>query len=270
MLTEATRLKERLQDLGGNLVQKEEAFELALEMMQHIGDTDPDLRDKLIYTKMFHMIKAQLFTNSELEHLLILSVDDQHLFFRLGEEGTDSVFTRTFSVLITALVLNRHNENPFLSDAVFQEVKSRVFQYARRERDIRGYVEHQGWAHSVAHMADCLDELALNEAAGKDDLTEILHIAQQKMMESRLVFDTEEDERMATAVVMVLKRGLHSYEELIAWLESWSDYKKTEDYNENFTVKINAKHFLRCLYFRLNGVSSGVTREDIENVLVKL
>ncbi|MFC0190180.1 DUF2785 domain-containing protein [Fictibacillus aquaticus] len=259
-------LKEKLENLDVKNIEQDEAFQLALEMMNHIGDTDPVLRDKLIYSTMFKMIRGKMFTENQLEQLLLLSVDESHLFNGLGEEGMDSVFTRTFSVLITALAVSIHNEHPFLSETVFHNVKEKVLSYARGENDIRGYVDEKGWAHSVAHMADCLDELAINHATTKADLTDILHIAQLKLMEPRKVFDTEEDERMVTAVCAVMKRGLHTREELLTWLESWSDYKKTEDYNQNYTLKINTKHFLRSLYFRLDGTYA-VEREDIEKVL---
>jgi hypothetical protein len=262
-------LTEKLEDLDVNNIEQEEAFQLALEMMKHIGDTNPVLRDKLIFSTMFKMIRGKIFTESQLEQLLLLSVDESHLFHGLGEDGTDTVFTRTFSVLITALVLSIHNEHPFLSELQFHKIKKKVLSYARGENDIRGYTDEKGWAHSVAHMADCLDEVAINSSTTKKDLTDILHIAQLKLMEPRKVFDTEEDERMVTAVCAVMKRGLHSREDLLEWLESWSDYKKTKDYNQNYTIKINSKHFLRSLYFRLDGTEA-VIREDIEKVLKTL
>jgi hypothetical protein len=168
--------------------------------------------------------------------------------------NTDSIFTRSFSILITAVILYKENENSFLNSSDLENVKEKVFQYAIKENDIRGYDEEKGWAHSIAHLSDCLNELAKNHKLNQTDLQKMLEIICTRIMESKNVFDCEEDERMVTPVCAIIERNLLSEEDIKNWIVRFKDYKKTDDYNKNFNIKINSKHFLRSLYFRLTEI----------------
>ncbi|NCF68860.1 MAG: DUF2785 domain-containing protein [Chloroflexi bacterium] len=57
-----------------------------------------------------------------------------------GESGADTVFTRTFSMLIVASVLNAHRRHPSLPDSELQVIKSKILRYLKGEKDLRGYV----------------------------------------------------------------------------------------------------------------------------------
>lgn len=248
-------LIEQLENIRENnyiVPENESAYQIAKTMLHHIGSINPHLRDDLIYSTFSRWIVNDLFTTEELREFLCISIDDEHLLYRLGEMDTDSVFTRTFSVLITAVILMKHNEKPFIPIEEFELVKEKVFQFAKSENDIRGYVEEKGWAHSVAHLADCLDELAKCNDSKEDDIRTILELISFRVMESKNVFDCEEDERLVIAVAAILKRNLLSNEEINTWIEAFKDYKQTGDYIKDYHIKINAKHFLRSLYFRID------------------
>nr|WP_242069344.1 DUF2785 domain-containing protein [Paenibacillus dendritiformis] len=87
------------------------------------------------------------------------------MFYRIGSEGDSTVFTRSFSVLPIALILRRHRQKPFLDLAEFQQVKHSLISYVQEEKDLRGYVNEGGWAHSAAHAADALTELVRARSA---------------------------------------------------------------------------------------------------------
>lgn len=102
-------LKETLLTIRANsFLAPPHAFELALEMVTHIGSPDPQLRDELIYSTFSHWIEEGVLSPEQLQELLAIALDDQHLFYRIGESGTDSVFTRSFSVLLLPLILILH------------------------------------------------------------------------------------------------------------------------------------------------------------------
>ena len=256
MVTEKL-LKEKLMKLKENnyiLTDEENAYDLAIGMLNNIGSVDPVLRDDLIYSILSKWIINDVFNSEQLQQLLVICIDDSHLHYKLGEIDSDSVFTRTFSMLITAVILYKDNETSFLSSNDFENVKEKVFQYAIQENDIRGYDEEKGWAHSIAHLSDCLDEIAKNQKLNQTDLQKMLEIICTRMMECKNVFDCEEDERMVTAVCAIIERNLLSEEDIKNWIARFKDYKKTDDYNKNYNIKINSKHFLRSLYFRLKPI----------------
>ncbi|GGI13581.1 DUF2785 domain-containing protein [Gottfriedia solisilvae] len=265
-------LIEQLENIRENdyMIPKNEShYEIAKQMLDHIGSVNPYLRDDLIYSTLSKWIKNDVFTPGELREFLQVSIDDEHLLFGLGETNTDSVFTRAFSVLIIAVILLKHNEKQFISIEELELVKEHVFLFAKSENDVRGYVEEKGWAHSVAHLADCLDELAKCNDLNENDLRTILELILFRAMESQNVFDCEEDERLVTAANSILKRDVLSSEEICKWMEQFQNVNKTGDYITDYYIKINAKHFLRSLYFRVD-FQDEAFKETITSILLKL
>ncbi len=249
-----------------NVPTGENTNELAKSMLRLIGTTDPYLRDDLIYIVFSKWILTDIYTNEQLRNFLLITVDDDHLFYGLGEENTDSVFTRSFSILIISVILLKHFEKPFLFSTDFGYIKERVFQYAKNEKDIRGYVEGKGWAHSVAHLADCLDEIAKSHESNRRDLLTVLTIIQERVMESMNVYTCEEDERLVTAVMSILDRKIVSNQDFILWCHRFKEYKLTGDYLLDFNIKINTKHFLRSLNYRLKQNNSEIKTEILDTL----
>ena len=225
--------------------------ELILRMMDNIGSLDIELREKLINSTMYHWIMKNKIPDKKLIEVLKMSIDKNHLFFGIGEKGTDSVFTRTFSILLIPLILIKHRESNFLSKEEIKVVYVKVVDYFLKEKDLRGYVEHKGWAHSVAHAEDVLDDLALCSEIEYKELLYILEIIKEKVCISNYVYINEEDERLVTAVISIINRGLISDKELCKWINSFSNYKKTGLYPEDDNLLTNVKSFLRSLYFRI-------------------
>ena len=95
--------------------------ELVTKMIYDIGSTDPELRDKLIYSVMYHWITNNEIATDKLKELLAISMDDNHLFFKIGETNTDSVFTRSFSILLIPLILINNRQFKFLSERILKK-----------------------------------------------------------------------------------------------------------------------------------------------------
>lgn len=250
-----TALKEQLRQISGSKFRVEndgERFALALEMMAQIGSPDPELRDGLIYPAFYHWILEQeAFTAVQLHRLFDLATDENHLYYRLGEKETDSVFTRSFSMLLLPLLLIAHRKRPYLTQPEIITLKETVIRYLEREQDVRGYVAEKGWAHAVAHAADALDDLALCQELGAEDLRDILTAVQHKIGTDDYVFVHEEDERMSTAVVSLLSRQVLSDTEINDWIGSFVPFVAEAEAGPTSSRYRNVKNFLRSLYFRL-------------------
>ncbi|WIV12707.1 DUF2785 domain-containing protein [Proteiniborus sp. MB09-C3] len=245
--------------------------DIVLEMMNNIGNTDPELRDKLIYSIMFYWIKDNKITIDKLKELLAISIDDNHLFFRIGETDTDSVFTRSFSILLVPLILMKHGQNNFLSERDIHEVYAKVVDYFIKEQDLRGYVKDKGWAHSIAHAADALDDLAICSEIGREDLLYMLEIIKKKVFINNYVYINEEDERLVTAIVSILNRNLISNKDFCEWIKSFSNIEKTGIYPEDDNLLANVKNMLRSLYFRIIDLdNTKILAEEIKNTLAKI
>ena len=246
-------LKAQLQALAQNEYRVPEGidhFELALEMMWQLGSTDAELRDELIYRTLLKWATNEVLSHKQLSALLAIALDDDHLFYRLGERDTNSVFTRAFSLLVIVLPLYVHRHEAFLTELQIGETLSAILRYLPQENDLRGYVDGKGWAHATAHAADVLDELAQCPEIDRLGLTEILAAIRAKMSVADSVFIYEEDERMAYAALSLIRRGTLSEAEIETWIRSFSPIETVGDEKHDRHRLVNVKNFLRSLYFQ--------------------
>jgi len=248
-----------------------DTFQLILEMINNIGSLDAQLRDELIYTTLSHWIPDNSLTANELEQLLPVVLDKNHLLFKLGETNTDSVFTRSFSMLVIPLLFMRHRESPFLSREQIHQIKEKVFYNVQKERDYRGYDEEKGWAHAIAHAADALEDLAQCSELDKNDLLTILDLVYEKMTITDRIYSDGEDERMVKSVISVLNRKILSQTYVEQWIQSFGDVEKNSEFLPAFKQKNNIKNFLKSLYFRVKFYKvDAVLCSTIEHTLYKV
>jgi hypothetical protein len=247
-------LKQRLQEIVADdykAPSRPEIYPLVLAMGTYIGSVDPELRDDLIYMTLAIWIERDIFEAQDLNEILKVVLNSQHLFLGLGEQDTDTVFTRTFSMMIVAAILIAHRRRPFLPDSELQVVKSKVLRYLDGEKDLRGYVPVKGWAHAIAHAADTLDELAQCDTFGLEDLLELLEALRKAISCTDSVYICEEDERLVTAVLNGWQREEISEEIILAWLQRFDPAAEAElPMTQSLRRFVNNKNFLRSLYFR--------------------
>ncbi|WP_085524676.1 DUF2785 domain-containing protein [Tuberibacillus sp. Marseille-P3662] len=249
-------LKEFLHTIKSNNFHIDASFnksELTSALLNHLGVSDPVLRDDLIYTCFSHMITNNFYTTEELSHILDTCLDNNHLFYGIGKTDHDSAFTRSFSSLIIAAVLNVNVQENFLTYNHVKRVSELLLKYLYMEQDVRGLVNEQGWAHSIAHVADALDELIKQPSLSISDYKNIFSAITSKMCFNQDYFHFEEDERMVIPIVEMLRRGLDEH------IVNSRINEITTDLNRNlfvddpqlFICRSNFKQFLRSLFFHL-------------------
>ncbi|MEP6896348.1 MAG: DUF2785 domain-containing protein, partial [Chloroflexota bacterium] len=141
----------------------------------------------------------------------------------IGETESDSVFLRTFSVLLLAEIVHNDNKKPLLEKNQIQTILSKGLWYLDAEKDPRGHIPVKGWAHALAHTADLMLVLGKNRNLEKGDLEQILKsIAVKLIHTTNWVYIHGEDDRLANATVMILQRNLVTEDFLKTWLESFT------------------------------------------------
>ena len=267
------QLKEKLikiKESDGNIEKPAEAYALALEMMDNIGSTDSELRDNLILELLWQFILEGTLSREEIKEILRISLSEKHLFHGLGNCEDDSVFNRSFTLLIINAVLGCHGEmhEELLTVEELHEAFEGVLGYAKQEKDVRGYVEGKGWAHSVAHMADTLAAFAACSHLRDCQLMNILAVAKDKFNTYNHVFVNEEAERMATAIVNVIARNVLSGEEVTKWIRDFGSIEPPSSFPNMHYWRENLKNLLRSLYFRLKHVKAPqLYTDEIEKIL---
>lgn len=270
----ADRLKKELKELNFNIpvtIKNKDLNTLIKQMVQHIGSTDSELRDKLIYTSFYHLIKQDYLNHQQMKYLIETCLDQNHLFLDIGSTNDDSVFTRAFSTLVVALILGKDREERFLSEeTVLQAIDSSI-QYLQKEKDTRGYVEEKGWAHSIAHGADLLDEAVKHPLFELTLANECLDTIGICIFRETAYIDDEE-ERLIFAITALLENGMDEIL-LKKWIIGLSneviEMKNKSGYSPSFFRRnTNLNQFLKSLYFRLMFLTKGLqTRRTIEAIL---
>ncbi len=176
----------------------------------------------------------------------------------IGETGTDGVLLRSFSALDLSIFAALENADPALDDAGYRRLLDDALAYLRDERDLRGLEPRVGWIHATAHTADLLKFLARDPRFTSADQQRLLDAAWAKMTAPGTpVFTHAEDERLAAALVSVVRRADFDAARLDPWLarfvalekQVWS---KAPPDPPTLDASQNARNLLRSLYVLLS------------------
>jgi hypothetical protein len=256
------------------LPQGEWVAELTPELLGWLGSTDAELRDEFAYRILAAWIERGQYAPDQLRTMAKQMT--ANLEAGLGEEGTDSVFLRTYSVLILMEIVALDNASQFLERNDLEGFLETALGYLRRERDLRSYVAGPGWANAVGHTADLLMMLARSPHLGAAELQRILDgIAERLLTPAPVVFVHHEDERLAYAVLNVLRRDLVDRPQLAAWLDRFAAPPGKDSWRSAFAsegetaARVNVSAFLRALYFQvlLTEIPPPDARETLEGIL---
>ena len=140
--------------------------ELKETLFGYLGSTDPELRDDIAYIVYANWLKREMFTKEEVR----AHVDEllANLEKGIGETESDSVFLRTFSVLLLAEIVHNDNKKPLLDKDQIQTILAKGLWYLDAEKDPRGHIPVKGWAHALAHTADLMMVLGKNLARHRE------------------------------------------------------------------------------------------------------
>lgn len=233
----------------------ESAAALISELSDDFGSPDPELRDELAYDISSTWIyRDQLLSGNDLRSLVHKC--EENLGHEIGENGTDSVLLRSFSALELSVVAALDNKKPVLSDAEFGHLLTSAISYMNAERDLRGYDPQKGWIHATAHTSDLLKFLGRNPRLATTDQPKILDAIERKLRQDGHSFVFGENERMAAALLSLIRRKDFDQRGFDSWLEHFADqdkslWAKPELNVSEFAAVQNSKDLLRSLLVQL-------------------
>jgi hypothetical protein len=190
--------------------------DLTAELTTMLGSTDPVERDEIAYPILASWVGSAVYDD------LLAGLGDgmaAGLVQGLGESGTPSVFRRSFSALVLTECIARDNTASLLPAGKVLEWGDRVAGWLVRERDVRGFVPGQGWAHAVAHGADAIGVLACSPHFRLPELTVLLDVVADRVLEpTPAPFTSGEPDRLARAAMAVFRRRLVPLRVIEPWL----------------------------------------------------
>ena len=232
----------------------ESADQLAHELSTLLASPDPELRDDLAYSILARWIyRPNILTTPTLHSLT--EEWRANLKSGIGETGTNSVLKRSFSALLLSSIAYKEAKTPFLGEARYHELFADALNYFQSERDLRGYDAKLGWIHANAHTADLLHELASSPLATREELNQVLSAIATRLASAPEVYTQGEQDRMAVAVIAVVRKPTVDVESFTAWLARMNEEDKTTWINP-LTPEILARYqnhgyFFQALSVRL-------------------
>jgi uncharacterized protein DUF2785 len=262
---------EQVQRAGFEVPSDRPLDELTAELTAMLGSTRPEVRDGTAFPAL-----ATWIDNGVYDDLLAGLGDGMvaGLSVGLGEDGTDTVFRRSFSALILGACIERDNARHLLPGAKILEWGDRAATWFLTERDTRGYVTDKGWAHAIAHGADTLGALGESPHLAGPEHAVLLDIIAERLLEqpSDAPLAAGEPDRIAAAVMQVLRRNTLGVDALEPWVHrigaAANPYGGTVDHDP-YAVTAAPQAFLRALFLHLSlGHDQPAVRPDLLLVVI--
>jgi len=252
-----------------NLTEGENASDYLDLMLKYNGDIDSELRDNLILNTLIYWIEDKgYFSNEELIDLLNTILGEDYSFYHIGNKNDDSVFKRSFSILLVNPILCAHLDKNFLNKDIILNTKDSLIRYFNEEKDLRGYVKEKGWAHALAHASDGIDLLVNCEGITEDICKEIMLSIENRLCEGKDFFSAEEDERFINIIYYnIIEDKLLSDDFICKWIEGLNKVLELKNKATKFKARTNVKNFIRSLYFRMLHLENN---DQISNTILEL
>lgn len=202
-------------------------------MLKNIGNTNPYIRDNLVYTLFATGFMNSAFTLVQQEHTIDYFFNNDLLFKDILEPQNDYVFTRSFSALLGAIILECDDDTSILNDNQRQEMFKWSIQYLKLENDYRGFVTDKGWAHAIAHGSDFLGSSLSHTKFHLTNVNDLFITLQTVINRLETPFWNNEEARLASAFKLGVQAETISAEDFVKGIqyvdkELWQQYDTTK------------------------------------------
>ncbi len=231
---------------------RREAFARAITAC--LASPDPELRDGIAYEALAHMLRSGGLGARARTDIA------RDLLARLASRDPAG-FEAPFAALALAEIVRADRVERYLPDDLRDAIVDAAAGYLGAVRDYRGFDEHEGWRHGVAHGADLVMQIALNpHVADRARLARIRDAVAAQVVPAEHFYIYGEPERLMRPVLLLARRGLFTEAEWTAWfahlarpdpLDSWGEAFRSQ---AGLARRHNLRAFLQslCLNARLS------------------
>lgn len=195
--------------------------DLAL-IVEQLASPLPKYRDTGAFFFLSDMIQNDLLSEEQLRWLTDYLVSDEQLFAHILEPQNDAIYRRSFSVLVLSLLLfSNRIKTPFMSETQLNHVIDQVALYAALERDGRGFIDENGWAHAFTHIGNAVAEIFLMPDLVRADKVFVLGAVLAGYHELSQPLTFGETERLVEVITHISKQHELYADYLLLTLKMW-------------------------------------------------
>ena len=248
--------------------------QLLTNMVKHIGNPSSILRDQTNYRLFIELLSANYWTAERLRTLAMQLINEEHLFLHIQDrEENEAVFTRSFSALWLTALLHADAQLRFLQAEDLTTIFQQVSRYFIRERDVRGYInDEQGWAHSMAHVAD-LCVASIRHPQFEVRYAPMILQGVKGAFWKGIVYIDDEEERFVKVIEALIAIDFPE-EILIEWVEQVFDKLEVYVYEAGYTkdwfkARSNIMHFMKTMYFAVKFSNKYEQLRAVTSILIQ-
>ena len=224
------------------------------DLLQVIGSPDTVLRDELAFRIFVESLYTGSWPKQVLNEVTKKLIKEEFLFFNIGEEGTQSIYTRSFSALWLSYILKVDAQQPFLTEQECKVIFEKITTYLIKECDTRGLVENEGWANAVTHGADLYTACIVHPYFEMRFVPLFLQGISNSIWAGNVFVDDEEQK--IASLIKVLQTIDYPEDVLVEWIEQLFDKLEFHLYERGYTrdyfkAKTNTIHLMQAIYFKM-------------------
>lgn len=239
-------------------------------LLAHVGDLDGKIRDQTVYSLFGRGFFEGAASTEQQKRIIAVTTQENNLFKDIEQPQNDRVFLRSFTALLAALFLEKETTSKIMTPEQLDYWFDAANKYLRTERDWRGYVPENGWAHAIAHGSDLLATVVAHPDYAEVDAA--LQTVRSVFARMQSPFLDDEEERLANILVSMFNAEKCSLPQLADFLNNlntilWTGYDD-DDLATYYRISAFEK-FVRTIYFRLPAAAE-ITRPIIDDYFHKM
>jgi len=188
-------------------------------LLAHVGDLDPAIRDTTVFTLFARGFKEHVLSPQQRQLIVTPLLTQRWLFTDIDQPRNPAVFLRTFTALLTALILEDDAQTPWLPAPARRQFLHDGLTYLPREHAQRGWTA-QGWADGIAHGADLLGAAWTHPHFPATATDQALAALQTVLTRQIRPFKVDEEPRLAMPLVGALRVHHLTDQQLTIWLRT--------------------------------------------------
>ncbi|MEJ8566560.1 DUF2785 domain-containing protein [Elongatibacter sediminis] len=203
---------------------------LAVALLDCLDDPDPAIRDGVVYEGLATWLRAEQLELTTIDALYVRLLDD------LSSNRDPNGFLQPFAALVLSEVARTDRVGGTFTRERREQLVDAAATYIANVNDYRGFSETEGWRHGVAHGADLVLQLVLNEHIDAAQIDRLVSaVFTQVAPAGRTFYIYGEPNRLARAVYYAHARGLVAEDRWMDWLRAVSDPAPLESWNEAYS-----------------------------------
>ena len=230
---------------GFQAASDEERNRIALLLPQCLGDPDPVLRDEIAFEALSTWMRGSALQPATIRQLAATLTPE----LRAPDDAAG--FRKSFVALVLSEVARADRVAGVLEPEARKALVDAAAAYLIGITDYRGFDPRAGWRHGVAHGADLVLQLGLNEEIAAGEVRRLLGALAAQVAPGAVSYTFGEPERFARAAYFIHRRGVLDEAFWEDWLRAFGtpggpDFHRSV---EGLARRHNATAFLHALAF---------------------